>query len=176
MPPSGTAGRALVLAGSCSVATLGQIKTFAQEGNVTMQINPHELMQGTLKARDLWEQYKAQTRPALIYSSDSADKVQALQQRYGKDELAAAIENLMTELTRLAYADGFTRFIVAGGETSGAVMKGLPADGYLIDASVAPGVPVMVPSKHPAIRLVLKSGNFGDSRFFSKALQMTADK
>ena len=111
----------------------------------------------------------------MIYSTAPAEEVAALQKQYGTEKLAHKIELTMNELTKLAFADGFTRFIVAGGETSGAVIKGLPQDGYVIGESVAPGVPVMVPSKHPNVRLVLKSGNFGDEYFFEKAIKMTGE-
>lgn len=173
MPPSQTAGRALLLAGSCSTATQQQIKNFIAEGHQAVKIDADKLMAGTLTADLLWEQVKGSAEPCLIYSTAPADEVAALQQRYGVEPLAAKIEGLMTDLARLAFAEGFTRFIVAGGETSGAVMKALPPDGYLIGESVAPGVPVMVPAGNPAVRLVLKSGNFGDPQFFDTALQFT---
>lgn len=68
---------------------------------------------------------------------------------------------------------GYRRLIIAGGETSGAVTKKLGLDSYQIGESVAPGVPVMIPYKRPDLRLVLKSGNFGQEDFFQRALDMT---
>ena len=44
---------------------------------------------------------------------------------------------------------------------------------YQIGQSVAPGVPVMIPMENPDIRLVLKSGNFGQEDFFERVLAMT---
>ena len=66
--------------------------------------------------------------------------------------------------------------IVAGGETSGAVTKALGFSSYEIGDSVAPGVPVMIPTERPDIRLVLKSGNFGQPDFFLRALERTEQK
>ena len=63
---------------------------------------------------------------------------------------------------------GYGRFVVAGGETSGAVTKALGFDVFEIGESVAPGVPVMTPIENRNIRLVLKSGNFGEKDFFTK--------
>jgi uncharacterized protein YgbK (DUF1537 family) len=63
--------------------------------------------------------------------------------------------------------------IVAGGETSGAVTKALGYRAFEIEESVAPGVPIMIPVNHEEIRLVLKSGNFGQPDFFDRALHMT---
>ena len=51
--------------------------------------------------------------------------------------------------------------------------KRLGFSSYQIGASVAPGVPVMVPMENETLRLVLKSGNFGQEEFFIKVLEMT---
>ena len=84
--------------------------------------------------------------------------------------MAAAIETLLAGLAKRAVEHGYTRIIVAGGETSGAVTKALGYDTFLIGPSVAPGVPVMSPLAAPEIRLVLKSGNFGQVDFFERAV------
>jgi uncharacterized protein YgbK (DUF1537 family) len=68
---------------------------------------------------------------------------------------------------------GRTRIIVAGGETSGAVTKALGFETFYISKSLAPGVPVMIPLKESTVRLVLKSGNFGQIDFFDRAVKMT---
>lgn len=173
MPDSKTHGKALLLAGSCSVATQQQIKNFIAGGNRSIKIDARKLMAGTLTAQMIWDEVQKEDSVCLVYSSDNAQSVAELQKEFGVEPLAAKIEGLMTELTVLAFAAGYTRYIVAGGETSGAVMKALPADGYLIGQSVAPGVPVMKPAMHPTLRLVLKSGNFGDPNFFDTALKFT---
>ena len=66
------------------------------------------------------------------------------------------------------------RIIAAGGETSGAVTKALGYQAYRIGVSVAPGVPVLIPLENPRMRLILKSGNFGQEDFFARALEITA--
>ena len=38
---------------------------------------------------------------------------------------------------------------------------------------MAPGVPVMIPAGTTGMRVVLKSGNFGQGDFFARALEMT---
>ena len=82
----------------------------------------------------------------------------------------------MAELASRAVQSGYTRIISAGGETSGAVTKGLKFDSYWIGESVAPGVPIMTPLTRPDIRLILKSGNFGNEDFLCRALEMTEIK
>ena len=84
------------------------------------------------------------------------------------------LEGAAAELAARAVKAGYTRIISAGGETSGAVTKGLGFSSYWMGESVAPGVPIMVPAERPDIRLILKSGNFGQEDFFGRALAMTA--
>jgi uncharacterized protein YgbK (DUF1537 family) len=79
----------------------------------------------------------------------------------------------MAQIARYAVRCGYTRVIVAGGETSGAVTKALNFSAYEIGPSAAPGVPVMIPLSDAGIRLVLKSGNFGQEDFFERALSIT---
>lgn len=75
----------------------------------------------------------------------------------------------MAEMSQLAYAAGFERIVVAGGETSGAVIQALGLKGFFIERSIDPGVPILRPLENKACTLVLKSGNFGSEDFFSKA-------
>lgn len=79
----------------------------------------------------------------------------------------------MAELALRAVRGGYTQIIVAGGETSGAITESLGFNSYLIGESIAPGVPVMMPLEDSNIRLVLKSGNFGQTDFFAHAIEMT---
>ena len=66
------------------------------------------------------------------------------------------------------------RLIVAGGETSGAVVDRLQIPGFLVGEEIAAGVPVLraVGAKHGDMLLALKSGNFGGPAFFSDALTL----
>ncbi len=67
---------------------------------------------------------------------------------------------------------GVTRFIVAGGETSGAVVQALGIKALRIGPPIAPGVPVTQALGDKPLLLALKSGNFGGRDFFAKALAM----
>lgn len=90
--------------------------------------------------------------------------------------MASIIESTLSEIAVKAEEAGVRRIIVAGGETSGAVTQALGYDAYLIGQSIAPGVPVMIPAKNEGVRLVLKSGNFGQPDFFLRALEQTANE
>ena len=172
-PSPGAEGRALLLAGSCSKATLSQIARYKRAGGAALRLDPAGLLSGAQSAQSLWDAVLAQgDRPVLAYSSDDAEGVRRAQARDGG--VSALLEDVAAELARRAVAAGYTRIIVAGGETSGAVTRALGFDAYQISESVAPGVPVMIPLRDRRVRLVLKSGNFGQEDFFRRALDMTA--
>lgn len=166
-------GSAILLAGSCSKATLGQIDYFRTHGGLSYKMDPMAMLEGRETLEDPWKFVREHWgTPVLVYSSDSAQNVKEVQQ-YGQERVAEMLEQAAAGLAERAVAHGIRRVVVAGGETSGAVTKRLGFSSYQIGASVAPGVPVMVPMENEALRLVLKSGNFGQEEFFVKVLEMT---
>lgn len=176
VPESTTKGGAFMVAGSCSKATLGQIKYFQEQGGLSCRIDPVAMAEGKESVEDVWSFIKEhQDHPVLVYSSDTADNVKKVQEM-GRERIASMLEQASAALAKKAVEAGMTRIIVAGGETSGAVTKGLGFDSYRIGESVAPGVPIMIPAGREDIRLVLKSGNFGQEDFFTKVLEMTEKK
>lgn len=176
IPESQVSGPALLLAGSCSQATLAQIAWYQRQEKPCCRLDPNALLEGRQTVDDVWqfiEAYACGPDAPLVYSSDTPEKVKEIQ-KLGAEKIADLLEHTTAELAVRAVKAGFTRIISAGGETSGAVTKGLGFSSCLIGESVAPGVPVMVPVNRPDIRLVLKSGNFGEEDFFGQALSMTA--
>ncbi|MBW7572684.1 3-oxo-tetronate kinase [Caproiciproducens faecalis] len=172
--PGGSKGPAIIVAGSCSVATQGQVRHYLQNGGFGIMVRPGMLLSGDQTVDSIWNQVQESPRDSvLIYSAGSAGQTET--ETDGASE-AALLENTMSELVRRAAEAGYTRLICAGGETSGAVTKALGYYAYQIGESIAPGVPVMIPLQHPQIRLVLKSGNFGQKDFFMRALKMTAEE
>lgn len=175
VPPDGTPGRAVLLAGSCSAATLAQIGKYLKDGHPGLRIDPARVLDGTQTAENVFEfvrKHTTDTESVLVYSSDSPEKVRE-SQAAGAEKVSAALEGLTAEIAVRAVKDGFRRIVTAGGETSGAVMKALGYDAFWTSGSVAPGVPVMTPVQEPGVRLVLKSGNFGQEDFFERALRAT---
>ncbi|WP_066315971.1 3-oxo-tetronate kinase [Bacillus sp. FJAT-29814] len=170
---SSTNGKAIILAGSCSAATLQQIEEFKSNHDTHFRIDPLELINGKQTKEKLWKQIEACNAEAvLVYSSDKPDSVKEAQ-RAGVEKVSELLEQTTAYLAKKAVESGFNRIIVAGGETSGAVTKILGYDAYIIGESIAPGVPIMVPMENKNVRLVLKSGNFGQKDFFMRAVDMT---
>lgn len=170
--PGGAAdSRAILLAGSCSEMTLRQIDRFVEQGGAAQRIVPAALLAGEQTEQTLWRFAEAHPREdVLFYSSQTHEEI-ALMARYSQREISDALETLMAALGKRAIDEGVTRLIVAGGETSGAVMGALKESAYEIGPAVAPGVPILIPSGKKDVRLVLKSGNFGKEDFFIQALR-----
>jgi uncharacterized protein YgbK (DUF1537 family) len=65
------------------------------------------------------------------------------------------------------------KFVVAGGETSGAVVGRLGVRSLRIGSEIDPGVPwTLARGMEPDMMMALKSGNFGATDFFLKAFRM----
>ncbi|MEL7304068.1 MAG: nucleotide-binding domain containing protein, partial [Pseudomonadota bacterium] len=172
----GAKGRAAILAGSCSVATLGQIKFAVAHGIPARKIEPAAVVAGNETADTVvdWAVAQPDTAPVLIYSSDAPDAVASAQADLGREEAGAVIERLMSEVARLLSEAGFTRMIVAGGETSGAVADGLGITAIDIGPEIDPGVPWVKSRDDRELLLAFKSGNFGTEDFFAKAWRQIA--
>lgn len=166
-------GPAVCLAGSCSQATLGQIAS-AEKVMPVLHLDPDQVVKGKDEARRAlaWARERLGSGPVLIASSAAPKEVAALQARHGRDAAGAAIEQAMADIAEGLVQSGVHRLVVAGGETSGAVVDRLKIPGFLVGPEIAAGVPVLraVGAKKGAMLLALKSGNFGGPDFFSEAL------
>lgn len=163
-------GSVLLIAGSCSRITLEQVAAYQKKGLLSYKIAPARLLDGSLDAEGIWREAGLdKLSEILVYSSAPPEEVKKTQE-LGKESIAGIIEDTLAELVTIARKKGIRKYIVAGGETSGAVMKTLGYEGYRIGRSIAPGVPVMTPLDGPDYRLVLKSGNFGQKDFFYRAI------
>ncbi|MFN0104474.1 MAG: 3-oxo-tetronate kinase [Bryobacteraceae bacterium] len=164
-------GAALILAGSCSAATLGQLQGL---GGHQASIDAAALLNDAdAETRRVLKAARRQIRAqghAIIRSSATAEEREAtgLDARIVAEELETLFGVIAATL-----ADEITRLIVAGGETSGAVTAALGVEAAEITHSIDPGVPAIRPVGGPPLTLVLKSGNFGSSDFFRKALDNT---
>lgn len=164
--------KAIILCGSCSDMSRKQIQNYRSQGGITYPIDSKKLRDGTLCAKDVFDEVHQQEKTVLIYS-DAIDKnMEELSKAESFLFEAKLIENLMSDISIMANAKGYDKIIVAGGETSGAVTKALGYGAYQIGDVIAPGVPTLRPIDHNKLNLILKSGNFGDENFFEKALGM----
>ncbi len=171
-PPRPT-GRRAVLAGSCSVATRGQVAAVAGTWP-TRHIDPFELHRDEDTVAGLLDWAKAQPAdtPILIASSDAPEAVAKVQAELGREAAGALVENAFGALAKGLVEMGVRQLIVAGGETSGAAIGALDVPALRIGPEIDPGVPWCESLGEPALALALKSGNFGAEDFFAKAFGM----
>jgi len=163
------AGSGTVLAGSASKATNAQVACWRQT-RPAFRIDPLAVARGEPVVADALA-FAREHLPAavLIYATASPDEVRAVQAQLGVDEAGALVERTLAEIARGLFALGVRKFVVAGGETSGAVVQALDVKALQIGAQIDPGVPATA-TLDGSIGLVLKSGNFGGVEFFDKAL------
>lgn len=173
------AGLGAILAGSCSAATRGQIRTAIETGFPALQLDPFKLAKGSAEVQRacdwLSEMLGHSQLPPLVYSTASPDEVREFQIEYGRDRAGEIVEEAQKMLARHLFGLGVRRFIVAGGETSGAVVEALGVPMLEIGPEIAPGVPwTRSIGGDETVALALKSGNFGDADFFAKAWGMSS--
>jgi uncharacterized protein YgbK (DUF1537 family) len=162
-------GPEAILSGSCSVATRGQIARH-RAAHPAMEIDVPAVMEGSQDASHVAAFLRERAGQApLAYSSADPASVAALQARYGREELAHRLDALFADAARLLVAGGTRRLVVAGGETSGAVVSALDLGSVEIGPEIDPGVPALF-TPDGGLALALKSGNFGGEDFFEKAL------
>jgi uncharacterized protein YgbK (DUF1537 family) len=163
----------LILAGSCSAATLAQIDA-AEAHMPVLKLDVAALLEGAkIDTAVTWAREQLQHGPALVASSAGPAQVRELQARYGGEKVSALLEGALAEIARQLADRGLSRLIVAGGETSGAVVDRLGIEAFLIGAELASGVPMLhaLGGRYPGLQLVLKSGNFGERDFFTRAVE-----
>ncbi len=172
-PVPAAEGRALILSGSCSAATRAQVAR-AQARWPHRRLDADSLAAGEAAAEDAiaWALAQPADSPVLIYTTADPDSVAATQARLGRDRAATLLEEAFGRIARCLVEAGIRRLVVAGGETSGAVVSALGVRALRIGAEIAPGVPWTETLDPPHLALALKSGNFGEEGFFATALDM----
>jgi uncharacterized protein YgbK (DUF1537 family) len=169
LPPS--SGLSAVLAGSCSVATNAQVAAALAAGVPALRLDPVRLAHepGAAAAAVEWAAPLLPRGPVLVYSTAEPDGVREAQERLGRDRAGAVVEEALAAIARGLVARGVGRLIVAGGETSGAVVGALGVRALRIGPEIVPGVPWTSAVGGPPLALALKSGNFGGPSFFLDA-------
>ncbi|WP_413735909.1 3-oxo-tetronate kinase [Sodalis sp. RH21] len=164
-------GKGAILVGSCSRTTLKQIQYHAKHHPVC-QIDVEAILNNRISQDKLVNFIVENSGKApLLYTSSIDNLVNELQERYGREKVAGTIENFFSALAVRLVASGIRRIVVGGGETSGAVVKGLNLASLIIGEEISKGVPALVTSGiEEPLGLALKSGNFGGEDFFSVAL------
>lgn len=167
-------GTTAVVSGSCSRRTLAQIARMGAE-RPAFAVAPEALAAGEdVVAEALaWAEGHLATGPVLIYASAEPERVRAVQAELGVERAGALVEEALAAISRGLVARGVRRLVVAGGETSGAVVGALGIRALRIGPQIDPGVPWTAALGGDApLALALKSGNFGAEDFFLRAFEV----
>ncbi len=169
--PAMPQGPAIVLSGSCSAMTRKQVAGYAAHAPA-LKLDPLLLASGDDGGMADW--LAAQLRigqTPIIHGTAEPAEVAAAQTALGPERAGALVEDTLARAATLARSLGVTRFVVAGGETSGAITSALGVTALRVGAEIAPGVPWCQGQDGAGpLALALKSGNFGDESFFTRAL------
>jgi uncharacterized protein YgbK (DUF1537 family) len=162
---------AAVLAGSCSARTLEQVAAMrrthdAHHLDALAVPDAARLVEQALT----WYDRRDRSDAPLFASSLPPDELRRVQEALGPERASALLEETMGRIARGLADRGVRRFVVAGGETSGAVVAALGVRGGLIGEEAAPGVPWIYTDGPDGYGLLLKSGNFGDPSLLARAV------
>jgi uncharacterized protein YgbK (DUF1537 family) len=164
------AGPAVVLAGSCSQATRRQVSNYsAAHPAFRLAAAGESASQEAARAADFALAHRDQA--PLVYSTAEPDELAKVQNELGAARAAATVEKAFAVIAKRLVEQGFRRIVVAGGETSGAVVDGIGVRAVEIGPELDPGVPWTVTVEDRPIALLLKSGNFGGPDIFERALR-----
>jgi len=155
-------GDAVVLAGSCSRRTLEQIEHMHRAGRPAYRLDALRHQDPDTLSRHALRWYDALERGAapLIYSSLPPAELHQVQSVLGVERSAHILETAMGQIAAGLRSRGLTRFVAAGGETSGSIIDALQIRGGIVGAEAAQGVPWV--HTEEGLDVLLKSGNFGD--------------
>lgn len=171
LPP--VEGLSAVLAGSASKATNAQVAAW-RESRPAFRIDPLAAARGepvVERALDFARGHLGNRQPVLIYATATPDEVKAVQSELGAQQAGHLVESTLAAIACGLHELGVRKFVVAGGETSGAVVQALGVHTLRIGAQIDPGVPATATIGDTPLALALKSGNFGATDFFAKALR-----
>ncbi len=161
----------IVLSGSCSAMTRQQVAQYLQFAQ-GYRLDPLMLAKEGADAALDWLKAQDPDAPKIIYATAEPEDVKAAQAELGVAQAGEIVEAALAGLACAARDMGISRFVSAGGETSGAVTKALGVARLTIGAEIAPGVPwTFARSEGRDIALALKSGNFGSVDFFATAFE-----
>ncbi|MFO1322524.1 MAG: 3-oxo-tetronate kinase [Burkholderiales bacterium] len=158
------------LSGSCSEATRRQVAA-ALKVVPGLRVDPLALAADPALAGRIAAQAArlAAAGPLLIYATAAPSEVTHAQAQLGAERAATLVEDAFRACARALAAAGVRAFVVAGGETSGAVVEALGVRALAFGPEIAPGVPWTCAVGREPLWLALKSGNFGGDDFFMRA-------
>jgi uncharacterized protein YgbK (DUF1537 family) len=169
----GVEGPGAVLVGSLADRTAEQLDRFGQSNGV-FTIDVEQAYAGHYvvgDAKRFAEAEIAAGRDFAISTAMPQARVEALQAAHGRLEIAAKAEAILSDVARsIVFELGVRRLVVAGGETSGSVVRALGISDLQVGPYLEPGFSRSLAKEPFPIALMLKSGKLGSPDIFASAL------
>jgi uncharacterized protein YgbK (DUF1537 family) len=169
-------GPLLVVSGSCSPVTSGQIAAARAKGFETIALDPVKLLEGQAETHRIAQAAGAvlgRGGSVVVYSAEAPDQsaVKALQARAGTEILNEKIGVALAAVVSGASEPGLIRrAVIAGGDTSGAVAQAIRLEALTMLAPTVPGAPLCRATAETqavdGIEVVFKGGQIGGPDYF----------
>ncbi|MDO9526167.1 MAG: nucleotide-binding domain containing protein [Gemmobacter sp.] len=165
-------GPAVILAGSCAQRTRDQLFCFARSAPVLQLDLMADPVALTAQALDFVSGQDG--TPCAIATSAPPETVEKLHARFGREGTSARADAVFAALAPALVASGIRRILVAGGETSGTVIRALNITRLQVGPYGGPGIGSAVTLGRDPLALCLKSGKLGPVDMLAGALDAMA--
>ena len=153
--------------------TRAQVRRYLEGGAASYQLDQVALAESGSDDVLNWFGEQDLAKAPLIYATAGPEAGRLAQDTLGVSVAGQVVEETLAQIAAIALSRGASRFVVAGGETSGAVTQAMNVDHLEIGPEIAPGVPwCFAKTGDTPIALTRKSGNFGAEKFFEDALHL----
>lgn len=165
-------GYGAVIAGSCADATIEQLDFFEKQHPV-LRIDLLEAAEDDRVVDNSinWASDRLKSGPIAISTSTTPDKVANIQKYLGRDNAARFAEDILGKIATGLFDHGVRRFVIAGGETSGAVVNALGVGRMRVAPYEAPGEGYCVAVDPQPLSMLLKAGKVGAIDLFESAFR-----
>ena len=120
-----------------------------------------------------WAEADRSAEAATAEAREAGEAVERLQSKWAVGRVAACCEELLGRIAAGLRDSGVRRFVIAGGETSGAVLQHLRIERLTVGPFAGPSLPLAldVTDDRPPVVLCLKSGKLAGLDAFTVALE-----
>ncbi len=170
LPPA--FGHEALLVGSCAETTRTQLQIFEEQHPVWhIDLARDAVDDGLLARIEEWAKQRLNLGPIGISTNSTPDRVRAAQDTFGVEGASRTADRLLAELAVRLRHLGVSKYLIAGGETSGEILSALAIKRLEVAAydDELFGGYCHARGSH-AMSFVLKPGSMGNQDFFARAL------
>jgi len=164
-------GHEALLVGSCADATRTQLQSFEEQHPVWhIDLARDAVDDGLVSQIAGWAKERLELGPIGISTNSTPDRVRAAQDAFGKEGASRRADQLLAQLATRLRDLGVSKYVIAGGETSGEILNALAIKQLEVAAydDELFGGYCHAGGSH-AMSFVLKPGSMGNQDFFARA-------